>query len=146
LLDVKIDVRYPIYDRHGDGVMPRSKMTVGYKIWLSANGKAFGEGPYLLLQGIAKTGSLRQAAIEMGMSYRKAWAILRECEKKLGFTLIERKVGGSSGGYSKITSSGRELMKHYGRFCDEIKKSIDNAFHKNLGNFVRGQKTSHLRT
>ena len=126
--------------------MSRSKMRVGYKIWLSNNGKAFGEGPYLLLQGIAKTGSLRQAAIEMGMSYRKAWGILKECEKKLGFTLIERKVGGSSGGYSKITPSGHELMKHYGQFCDDIKKSIDNAFHKNLETFVKGQKTGHLRT
>ena len=126
--------------------MPRSKVKVGYKIWLSANGKAFGEGPYLLLQGIAKTGSLRQAAMEMRMSYRKAWGILRECEKKLGFTLIERKVGGSSGGYSKITSSGRELMKHYGQFCDEIKKSIENAFHKNLDTFVKSQKTQRTRT
>jgi len=124
--------------------MPRSQVTVGYKIWLSNNGKAFGEGPYLLLKGIAKTGSLRQAAREMGMSYRKAWGILRECEKKLGFTLIERKVGGSSGGYSKITPSGHELMKHYGQFCDEIKKSIDNAFHKNLDAFVKSQKIRHI--
>src|SRR4030067_3853630 len=124
--------------------MPRSQVTVGYKIWLSADGKAFGEGPYLLLQGIAKTGSLRQAAREMGMSYRKAWGSLRECEKKLGFTLIERKVGGSSGGYSKITPSGHELMKHYGQFCDEIKKSIDNAFHKNLDAFVKSQKIRHI--
>jgi len=126
--------------------MSRSKMRVGYKIWLSNNGKAFGEGPYLLLQGIAKTGSLRQAAIEMGMSYRKAWGILRECEKKLGFTLIERKVGGSSGGYSRITASGLGLMKHYGRFCDDIKKSIENAFHKNLDTFVRNQKTQRTQT
>jgi molybdate transport system regulatory protein len=126
--------------------MPRAQIKAGYKIWLSANGKAFGEGPYLLLNGISKTGSLRQAAIEMGMSYRKAWSILRACEKKLGFTLIERKVGGSSGGYSKITPSGHELMKHYGQFCDEIKKSIDNAFHKNLETFVNSQKTGHSRT
>jgi molybdate transport system regulatory protein len=126
--------------------MTRSQIKAGYKIWLSANGKAFGEGPYLLLKGIAKTGSLRQAAMEMGMSYRKAWVILRECEKKLGFQLIERKVGGSSGGYSKITPAGHELMKHYGKFCDEIKKSIDNAFHKNLETFVKGHKTGHVRT
>jgi molybdate transport system regulatory protein len=126
--------------------MSRSKMTVGYKIWLSADGKAFGEGPYLLLQGIAKTGSLRRAAMEMGMSYRKAWGILKACEKKLGFTLIERKVGGSSGGYSKITPSGYELMKHYTKFCNEIKKSIDNSFHKNLETFVNRQKTGHLPT
>lgn len=125
--------------------MTRSKVKVAYKIWLSNNGKAFGEGPYQLLKGIAEKGSLRQAAMEMGISYRKAWGILKECEKKLGFTLIERKVGGSSGGYSKITSSGREFMKHYEQFCKEIKKSIEHAFHKNFDAFVKSQKTQHSR-
>jgi molybdate transport system regulatory protein len=121
-------------------------MKVAYKIWLSNNGKAFGEGPYQLLKGIARKGSLRQAAIEMGISYRKAWGILRQCEKKLGFTLIERKVGGLSGGYSKITSSGHDLMKHYGQFCDEIKESIEDAYHKNLETFVRTHKKGHTST
>jgi molybdate transport system regulatory protein len=121
-------------------------MKVAYKIWLSHNGKAFGEGPYQLLKGIEQRGSLRQAAIEMGMSYRKAWGILKECEKNLGFQLIERKVGGSSGGYSKITSYGLELMKHYGQFCDDIKQSIEDAFHKNMESFVKIHKTPHTRT
>ena len=86
--------------------MAPRKMKVAYRVWLVSDGKAFGMGPYELLKGIEKTGSLRQSAMKMGMSYRQAWGLLRECERKLGFTLIERRVGGASGGYSKITMEG----------------------------------------
>ena len=126
--------------------MSYSDVKVSYKIWLSSSGRVFGEGPYRLLRGIAEKGSLRQAAMEIGISYRKAWGILKECEKQLGFALIERKAGGPSGGYSKITPSGRELMEHYGRFREEIKKTIESAFHKNLEAFFQSQTTQHTRT
>jgi len=43
-------------------------MKVVYKIWFENEGKAFGDGPYLLLKGIEKTGSLHQAALGMEMS------------------------------------------------------------------------------
>jgi len=44
-----------------------------------------------VLKSIEKTGSLNQGALEMGMSYRKAWNVLRDIEDRLGFALIERK-------------------------------------------------------
>lgn len=126
--------------------MQRSKIKIVYKVWLEKDGKAFGEGPYQLLKGIDRTGSLRHAAIDMGMSYRKAWGVLQKCEQRLGFDLIERQVGGASGGYSKITETARGLMKHYEKFCSEIKKSIEHSFHKNIDDFVKGEQTKHLRT
>ena len=52
-------------------------MKLAYKVWLDNEGKAFGEGPYRLLKLVEKTGSLHQAAMEMKMSYRKAWLTLR---------------------------------------------------------------------
>ena len=121
--------------------MRSPEIKVVYRIWFVSDGKAFGKGPYELLKGIDHTGSLRQAAMEMGMSYRKAWGLFKECERKLGFPLIEKKVGGVGGGYSKITPEGKEFMKSYGKFYSEAEESINKIFHKNIGKFVKSQKT-----
>jgi len=45
----------------------------------------FGQGPCRLLRCVEKTNSLHQAAHEMGMSYNKAWRLVRLMEERLGF-------------------------------------------------------------
>ena len=45
----------------------------------------FGEGPCRLLHLIEETGSLRAAAMSMGMAYTKALAIMRRAEKESRF-------------------------------------------------------------
>ena len=105
-------------------------MKVTYKVWLDNDGKAFGEGPYRLLKLIDKTGSINRAASEMEMSYRKAWKILKMVEEKLGFELIERQIGGMSGGGSHITDKGRQLINNYEKFREEVKISMERLFNK----------------
>jgi len=108
-------------------------MKLVYKVWLDNDGKAFGEGPYRLLKLIEKTGSINRAAGEMEMSYRKAWKILKMVEEKLGFELIERKIGGMDGGGSQITEKGKEIMKNYGKFREEAALSLEKIFKKYFG-------------
>ncbi|MGD9157660.1 MAG: LysR family transcriptional regulator [Desulfobacteraceae bacterium] len=108
-------------------------MKVGYKIWLDNNGKAFGEGPYRLLKLVGKTGSLNKAARGMNMSYRKAWLIIQSVEKKLGFSILERKVGGVSGGGSVITMDGKNLMRDYEKFRKDVDTSLEKLFQKHFG-------------
>jgi molybdate transport system regulatory protein len=108
-------------------------MKVAYRVWLDNDGKAFGEGPYRVLKQIEKAGSLHQAAIDLNISYRKVWIMLQNAEKKLGFALIDRKVGGVSGGGSQITASGKELMNHYEEFRREVKEVLENTYHKHFG-------------
>ena len=60
-------------------------MKAACKIWLDQDGKAFGDGPYELLKRVEKTDSLHQAANQMGMSYSKAWGLIRVLEKGSGF-------------------------------------------------------------
>ena len=107
-------------------------MRIAYRIWLDNDGKAFGEGPYRLLKGIEKTGSLRQAAAEQCISYRKAWSILRDIEKKLGFEILERQVGGVSGGGSALTPAGKSLMARYARFRIEANKALERIYLKHF--------------
>jgi molybdate transport system regulatory protein len=103
-------------------------MKVGYKVWLDNHGKAFGDGPYELLSRVEQTQSLHQAASQMGMSYSKAWRLIGALEKRLGFLLIERKVGGLSGGGSRVTSQGKELMKRYKHFQKDVKTSLEKIY------------------
>ena len=107
-------------------------MRVMYRVWLDNSGKVFGEGPYRLLKGVEKLGSLHQAAIEMKMSYRKAWLTLNTCEERIGFALIERQTGGTSGGGSRLTVKGKNFIKRYERFRKDVQEGLEKAFKKHF--------------
>jgi molybdate transport system regulatory protein len=106
---------------------------VAFKIWLDNNGKAFGEGPDELLRRVIKTNSLHQAAHQMGMSYSKAWKLIQKMEKRLGFALLDRRVGGLSGGGSRVTPKGKDLMKRYERFEMSAREAIEKAYQRHFG-------------
>ena len=108
-------------------------MKLAYKIWLDQNGKAFGDGPFGLLKGVEETASLHQAATRMGMSYSKAWRLIGTVEKRLGFLLLERTVGGLSGGGSRITPMAKDFMLKYERFREEVERSLSKAFRRHFG-------------
>ncbi|HEY9575878.1 MAG TPA: hypothetical protein VIR32_10145 [Lachnospiraceae bacterium] len=89
--------------------------------------KFFGEGPYLLLQEIEKRGSLRSAAMSMGMAYSKALKMITHAEKVLGFALTSRQSGGYAGGGSKLTKEGKEWVEKYGAYreaCMEANQKL----------------------
>ena len=87
------------------------------KFWLETEkGYVFGEGPFQLLYEISVHGTLSEAARDMGMSYRHAWGVLKEVEKKTGISLLKTHKGGTKGG------GGAELT-------DEAKKLIANYLH-----------------
>ena len=108
-------------------------MIVAYKIWLDNNGKAFGEGPYELLKRVEKTNSLHEAARQMNMSYSKAWKLIQTMEKRLGFPLLDKRVGGLLGGGSHITPKGKDLMKRYERFEKGSREAIEKVYQRHFG-------------
>ena len=88
-------------------------MRLAYRMWLEADGRAFGEGPAALLDLVRTEGSLSRAAARLGMSYNKAWRTLRAAEGRLGFPLLERRIGGVRGGGSALSAAGEELLGRY---------------------------------
>lgn len=42
--------------------------------------------------------------------------------------MIERKVGGLSGGGSRVTSQGKELMKRYNHFQKDVNTSLEKIY------------------
>lgn len=73
-----------------------------------------------LLEIIGVTRSLHQACTDLHISYTKAWRLLRSVEDRLGFALINRKVGGSCGGSSSLTIKAEKLIEQYRRINDEL--------------------------
>ena len=106
-------------------------MKVVCKIWIDQDGKAFGDGPYELLKKVEKTASLHKAAGQMGMAYSKAWKLIRSMEQRLGFFLLDRKVGGRSGGGSQITPRQKSLCCATAGF-DMRRKGPSREFTKNI--------------
>ena len=109
-------------------------MKAAFKVWLDQNGKAFGDGPYELLKRVEKTNSLNEAAHQMGMSYSKAWKLIQTMEKRLGFPLLDKRVGGLSGGGSRVTPKGKDLMERYERFEKETREAIEKIYEEHFGN------------
>ena len=105
---------------------------VKYKIWIDDGGKVFGKGPYDLLAGVRKKGSLSEAAKTLSMSYNKAFTLIKDIEKRLGYKLIVTKAGGNKGGGSVITEEAEDLMKRYDNFINECDESLDSIFKKHF--------------
>jgi molybdate transport system regulatory protein len=73
----------------------------------------FGPGRLQLLEHIEATGSINQAAKNMGMSYKKAWKMISSMNEQAVKPLIITQTGGSSGGGAIITDEGHEIMQYY---------------------------------
>lgn len=101
-------------------------MKVNAKIWLEDNGQIiFGQGPRELLTRVKKLGSLSKAASSMKMSYSKAWNLINRIETELGYKLLEKKVGGVSGGSSTLTEEGEAFIEKFNYIEVELKKTME---------------------
>ncbi len=102
-----------------------------YKLWIEKDGeKVFGDGPLDILHRVEMAGSLRQAAEEINMSYSQAWNLIKDLEKRLGFDLLWRKIGGEKGGGSEITDKARELMVKFEIFRERADQSLNSLYKK----------------
>ncbi len=101
-----------------------------YKIWIDQNGKAFGQGPYKLLEGIKETGSLSQSAKALNMSYSQAHSMMKNLGQKLGFPLIKSQTGGLGGGRTEITPEAQELLDLYGNFYHDCEQALEDLFYE----------------
>lgn len=92
----------------------KGKYSVSGALWIAYEGeRCFGPGPMQLLQEIDKTGSINNAAKEMGMSYKKAWTIISDLNKHFNEPLVVTKSGGEGGGGSVITDTAKSIMKYH---------------------------------
>jgi len=72
-----------------------------------------GPGKVMLMELIAKHGSISAAGKEMDMSYRRAWLLVDEINRIFRAPLVEKQMGGSGGGGARLSTLGREVVRHY---------------------------------
>ena len=75
---------------------------------------------------IGKTGSIREAAERMGMSYMRAWKLVRTMNACFKEPLIETVRGGRAHGGAILTATGRKAIRYYQRMekkCLEATRS-----------------------
>ncbi len=91
------------------------------------------EEGFTLLTEIKKEQSIVAASRNMGISYRKAWGLLREIEYVLGFQLVGKRRGGKAGGKTELTREGNELTEAY----ITLKRDLDFAVHDTIKSFFK---------
>jgi len=74
---------------------------------------SLGPGKIDLLESIGRTGSLRQAAQALGMSYRRAWLLLDALNRSFTEPAATASVGGQGGGGVTLTAFGLEIVRCY---------------------------------
>ena len=74
---------------------------------------SLGPGKIDLLESIQRTGSLRQAAQALGMSYRRAWLLLDGLNRSFTEPASTASVGGQGGGGVTLTPFGLEIIRCY---------------------------------
>ena len=112
-----------LVDLHNDRLMhPQIKLT------FATTTSFFGPGSVELLREIDRCGNVREACEKCGFSYSKGWTILKRCEEKSGYTIVERQTGGQNGGAAFVTDKGRDLLAVYDELSKEIEEIAEERF------------------
>lgn len=95
-------------------ILVNGVLKVNGSLWIEGNGKRFfGPGPVELLELIAETGSMNQAAKKMQMSYKKAWELISNLNSMASSPLVITITGGDNGGGSTISEEARQLIAYH---------------------------------
>lgn len=93
----------------------------------------FGPGTVTLLRQIHRLGAVREASEKTGISYSKAWNMIRTAEEESGMELVNRKSGGKNGGTATLTEDGMELIRKYEELEQSIEQFAEKEFHRIFG-------------
>ena len=103
--------------RHHDAAILRPEIRISF----SGKQSFFDSETAALLQQIERCGNVREACEKTGISYSKAWDMIRLAEEGLGGKIVERRAGGKDGGGAEITEHGRTLTELYQRYEEAVR-------------------------
>lgn len=106
-------------------------LKINFRIWFYKDtNKLLGKGRIELLELIQKTGSISKAAKVMEMSYRQAWQMVEEMNERAESPLVEKQLGGKSGGGATLTILGRKYIKAFHEMNLKVEKFITKELKK----------------
>lgn len=86
---------------------------------------ALGPGKVELLASLDETGSIREAAKRMKMSYMKAWSLIQTMKP-----LVQSSRGGQTGGGAKLTTNGRQALEIYRKMENDSLQACQDSWKK----------------
>jgi len=104
-----------------NAVRPRIRVFRGGEI-------ALGPGKVDLLEEIEKAGTLAEAARRLGMSYMRAWKLLRTMNACFREPLVDTARGGAEHGGATLTPTGRAVLSLYRRMERESLEAMGPAW------------------
>ena len=119
--------------------MEHSRPHPAFKVWMETDdGYVFGPGVYSLLKRVNEVGTLKEAATQLGMSYRYAWGLIRKAEEKLGEPLLSAHKGGrSGGGGAELTARGKQFLIEFQRLREQMARASESDPSKNISGVVK---------
>ncbi len=96
-------------------------------------GPLLGETRVRLLEAIDQYGSIAQAAKRVPLSYKSAWDAVDDMNNLAERPLVDRTVGGSQGGGSRLTDDGRRLVQLYRAVAQASQAAADGLAVPQLG-------------
>jgi len=98
--------RLAMLRRMSDPVTLRLRLLFGDRL-------VFGPGKGELLARIEESGSIAAAGRALGMSYKRAWALVEEMNAAFRAPLVISARGGAGGGGATLTAEGQEVLAAY---------------------------------
>ena len=95
--------------------------------------ECFDESTAAFLMAVEEHGSLLAACQVQGISYSKAWKMVKLAEEQLGLTFLERQTGGSGGGSSSLTEEGRQFIARYRLLTAKLQTAAETIFEEVFG-------------
>ncbi|MDB5012912.1 MAG: ModE family transcriptional regulator [Daejeonella sp.] len=96
------------------------------RIWIEKNGeRLIGKGRVELLERIKASGSIRQAALQMKMSYRQAWDLIKDMNERLDSPVIISTRGGKGGGNAVVTEKGEQVIAKFHLLHNNFLKFVE---------------------
>lgn len=96
-------------------------------------GALLGGTRILLLEAIDKHGSISKAAKHIPMSYKAAWDALEDLNNLADQPVIQRSIGGTGGGGTRLTDYGRNLIAMFRAIEGEYQMAMDRLYEEAAG-------------
>ena len=93
--------------------MTKANENPGVRTKLFVANETIGIGKIRLLQLVGETGSISEAARQMGMNYRRAWFLIDSMQSGFADPLLLTERGGKGRGGASLTQLGVELINRY---------------------------------
>jgi molybdate transport system regulatory protein len=100
-----------------------------------------GPGKIRLLEAIRDSGSLSQAARDIGMSYRRAWLLVESLRKSFREAVTVASTGGREGGGMRVTEFGDALIDNYRQLERDFDTLAARRFRAIIGTVNRHSRT-----